>query len=74
VGLAVGVVVAVVSASTGSLGRGLMLAGPLLALCVLLGVVIGELRVTAPPRASERQCWRGAGCATTCRFGWRAWC
>jgi hypothetical protein len=53
VGLAVGVVLAVASASTGSLGRGLMLAGPLLALCVLLGVVIGELRVTAPP-AGER--------------------
>ena len=52
-GLAVGVPVAVVSAQTGSLGRGAMLAGPLLALCVLLGVVVGELRVTAPP-AAER--------------------
>jgi hypothetical protein len=52
-GLAAGVVVAVGSAATGSLGRGQMLAGPLLALCVLLGVVAGELRVTAPP-AVER--------------------
>lgn len=31
-----------------------MLAGPLLALCVLLGVVLGELRVTAPPAAERR--------------------
>ena len=52
-GLVVGVVLALVSATTGSLGRGVMLAGPLLALCVLLGVVVGELRVTAPP-AAER--------------------
>ncbi len=52
-GLLVGVGVAVVSASSGGLGRGLMLAFPLLALCVLLGVVVGELRVTAPP-AEER--------------------
>lgn len=52
-GLLVGAVVAVVAAQVSSLGRGLMLAGPLLALCVLLGVVLGELRVTAPP-ADER--------------------
>lgn len=52
-GLLVGVVVAVAVAQTGTLGRGPMLAGPLLALCVLLGVVLGELRVTAPP-AEER--------------------
>jgi len=50
-GLAVGVFVAIVSAVTDELGRGLMLAGPLLALCVLLGVVVGELQVTAPPAA-----------------------
>ena len=47
-GLAVGVVVAIVAAPLDSLGRGQMLAGPLLALSVLLGVVVGELRVTAP--------------------------
>ena len=52
-GLVAGVAVAVLSATNGSLGRGVMLAGPLLALCVLLGVVVGELRVTAPP-AGER--------------------
>ena len=53
-GLLVGVIVAIVSARVGTLGRGLMLAGPLLALCVLLGVVLGELRVTAPPAAERR--------------------
>jgi len=53
-GLLLGVVVAIVSAQVGTLGRGLMLAGPLLALCVLLGVVLGELRVTAPPLAERR--------------------
>jgi hypothetical protein len=52
-GLVLGVAVAATAAQTGGLGRGLMLAGPLLALCVLLGVVVGELRVTAPP-AGER--------------------
>lgn len=52
-GLLLGIVVAVAAAQVGSLGRGPMLAGPLLALCVLLGVVLGELRVTAPP-ADER--------------------
>lgn len=53
-GLLVGVVVAVASTQVGTLGRGLMLAGPLLAVCVLLGVVLGELRVTAPPAAERR--------------------
>jgi hypothetical protein len=52
-GLAVGVVVAVVSAQVDSLGRGVMLAGSLLALCIVLGVVVGELRVTAPPPAER---------------------
>jgi hypothetical protein len=47
-GLAAGVVVAIVSAQQGALGRGLMLAVPLCALCVLVGVVLGELRVAAP--------------------------
>ena len=47
-GLVVGVAVAIVSAQQGALGRGLMLAVPLCALCVLVGVVLGELRVSAP--------------------------
>jgi hypothetical protein len=47
-GLAAGAVVAIVSAQQGALGRGLMLAVPLCALCVLVGVVLGELRVAAP--------------------------
>lgn len=48
-GLAVGLVVAATSAQTGALGRGLLLAVPLLCLCVLLGVVAGELGVRPPP-------------------------
>ena len=52
-GLAAGAVALVVSSQTGSLGRGAMLAGPLLALFVLLGVVVGELRV-APVRGELR--------------------
>jgi hypothetical protein len=51
--LGVGVVVGTVSATAGSLGRGVVLAGPLLAWCVLLGVVVGELRVTAPPEGER---------------------
>jgi hypothetical protein len=47
------VVVGTVSATAGSLGRGVVLAGPLLAWCVLLGVVVGELRVTAPPEGER---------------------
>lgn len=52
-GLLVGVVVGVVAARQGLLGRGPMLAAPLLALCVLLGVVVGELRVP-PPQGTMR--------------------
>lgn len=52
-GLAAGVAGLVVAAQTGSLGRGAMLAGPVLALGVLLGVVVGELRV-APQRGEVR--------------------
>ena len=52
-GVVAGVVAVVVSAQSGSLGRGAMLAGPLFALCVLLGVVVGELRV-APARGELR--------------------
>jgi hypothetical protein len=47
-GLVVGAVVGIGAAQQGALGRGLLLAVPLFALCVLAGVVVGELRVTAP--------------------------
>ena len=50
-GLLVGLAAAATSAQSGSLGRGVLLAGPLLALCVLLGVVAGELGVRAPAGA-----------------------
>jgi hypothetical protein len=49
VGLLVGLVAAAWSVSSGALGRGLLLAVPLLCLCVLLGVVVGELGVRPPP-------------------------
>jgi hypothetical protein len=47
-GLAAGIVVAIASVQLGALGRGLLLAVPLCALCVLAGVVFGELRISAP--------------------------
>lgn len=47
-GTVVGVGVAAWSLQVDSLGRGLMLAAPLLGLCVLVGVVVGELLVSAP--------------------------
>jgi hypothetical protein len=47
-GVVAGILVAVVSAEQGALGRGLLLAVPLGALCVLAGVVVGELQVSAP--------------------------
>lgn len=47
-GLLLGVVAAAVSTGSGGLGRGVLLAAPLLAVFVLAGVVVGELRVTAP--------------------------
>lgn len=47
-GTVVGVVVAGWALQEDSLGRGIMLSAPLLALCVLAGVVVGELRVSAP--------------------------
>ena len=47
-GLVVGSAAAVATAQTGALGRGLLLAVPLCALSVLAGVVVGELRVSAP--------------------------
>lgn len=50
-GLLVGLVVAATSAQSGALGRGVLLAGPLFGLCVLLGVVAGEMGVRAPAGA-----------------------
>jgi hypothetical protein len=47
-GLVVGFVVGATAAGLDVLGRGLLLAAPLCALCVLAGVVAGELRVTSP--------------------------
>jgi hypothetical protein len=47
-GVAVGLVVGVLAAYQGALGRGLLLAAPLFALCVLAGVLVGELRIGAP--------------------------
>src|SRR3954469_17080681 len=47
-GLATGIVVAIASIQLGALGRGLLLAVPLCALCVLAGVVVGEVRISAP--------------------------
>lgn len=47
-GCLLGLAAAVAAAKSGALGRGLLLAAPLLVLCVLLGVVAGELRVRAP--------------------------
>jgi hypothetical protein len=47
-GLLLGIGVGAVTAQQGALGRGLLLAAPLCALCILAGVVVGELRVTAP--------------------------
>jgi hypothetical protein len=47
-GLVVGVVVGVGAAGLDVLGRRLLLAAPMCALCVLAGVVAGELRVTSP--------------------------
>ena len=47
-GALTGIVAGVVAAYQGGLGRGLMLAAPLFALCVLAGVLIGELRLGTP--------------------------
>jgi len=47
-GAVVGLVAWALSLQLDSLGRGLMLAAPLFALCVLAGVVVGELLVSAP--------------------------
>jgi hypothetical protein len=47
-GVAAGLVLGLLSAYQGGLGRGLLLAAPLCSLCVLAGVLVGELRVSAP--------------------------
>ncbi|MGZ4506369.1 MAG: hypothetical protein ACXVX0_03860 [Blastococcus sp.] len=53
-GVTAGLVVGVVTAYQGALGRGLLLAAPLFALCVLAGVLAGELRVGAPAGSERR--------------------
>jgi len=62
-GLLVGLVAAAAATQSGALGRGLLLVGPLFGLCVLLGVVAGELGVRAPANARrsatlEVRSWR----------------
>lgn len=47
-GVLLGLVAAALTYRYGSLGRGVMLAAPVFALCLLLGVVAGELQVRAP--------------------------
>jgi hypothetical protein len=47
-GLTAGAAAGIGAAQWDPLGRGPLLAAPLCALCVLAGVVVGELRVTAP--------------------------
>lgn len=53
-GLLAGVVVAVLAGSTGTLGRGVMLAVPLGALVAMAGVLAGELAVLRPTSAARR--------------------
>ena len=53
-GLLVGALVAVAAVHQGALGRGVLLATPLFAVCVVAGVIVGELRV-APPTGPTRQ-------------------
>jgi hypothetical protein len=52
-GVVVGAVVAVLAARSGGLGTGLLLAAPLFGLCVLIGVLAGELTVRAPRGATR---------------------
>lgn len=53
-GVVLGGAVAAATLQVGALGRGMLLAAPAFALCVLAGVVTGELRVSAP-RGAVRQ-------------------
>jgi hypothetical protein len=52
-GLGTGAVAAVVVAQWDALGRGMMLAAPVFALVLLGGVILGELRVSAPATATR---------------------
>jgi hypothetical protein len=47
-GLASGLAASALVLNVGLLGRGMLLAAPVAALCILAGILIGELRVTAP--------------------------
>lgn len=53
-GLLVGLAAGVLMLSGGGLGRGPMLAAPVFGLCVLAGVIVGELRVSAPGGPTRR--------------------
>ena len=48
VGVTIGVIVGVIVTGSGDLGVGLLLAAPLFGLCVLIGVLVGELTVQSP--------------------------
>ena len=54
IGLVLGLGAAAAVVSVGALGRGVLLAAPVFAVCVLAGVIIGELRVTAPTGETRR--------------------
>ncbi|MEO6880520.1 MAG: hypothetical protein ABI181_06145 [Mycobacteriaceae bacterium] len=47
-GLAMGLIAGVLMLNDGGLGRGPLLAAPAFGLCVLVGVIVGELLITAP--------------------------
>ncbi|MHB8296926.1 MAG: hypothetical protein ACYDH5_20420 [Acidimicrobiales bacterium] len=53
-GLLAGLAGAAVAVSRGGLGRGILLAAPIFGLCVLAGVLVGELRVAAPGGPTRR--------------------
>jgi hypothetical protein len=52
-GVTIGVIVGVITARSGDLGMGLLLAAPLFGLCVLVGVLAGEL-TARPPHGPTR--------------------
>jgi hypothetical protein len=52
-GILAGLGVAYVAVDSGALGRGMLLAAPLFGLCVLAGVLIGELTVRPPAGATR---------------------
>lgn len=47
-GVTIGLIVGLIAARSGDLGMGLLLAAPVFGLCVLIGVLIGELTVRPP--------------------------